>query len=425
MSSLFGEIGFKIGARALQNPLVNLVVQAVGQQQPQNGTLGLGAAALTALGVVGTKFAVQVLNTGAAGFLANGLWVNAGQGVGDRPLLVTGGANNTSTFLSMDGNGNAAIGWNTQGKPSVNITNGATVAVAGAIQVFNNGSSIQYAQISNNGLTLQNVASAGGGNVVNINEPAVANATLLSCGQNGVPAVVLGTSSAYAWGTGTHYPILQMQGVGALFGTATMGLVLTGGGLYYNGTNYIYGQAGTGVIASIGTGSFTISCVSTSGTAGGTGTLTTVFAIGGTVTSNKIQGYGPNAAALVDMTPDTGTFTATLQGISNAVTTPVAWTRNGNLVILTINPGSTNKLGTSNAATFTVAPLPAAIVPAGSVGWCSPFLQDNGAATTGQVGIFATSTIQFFKGTDNNGNTWTTSGQKGFTGPITLSYNLN
>ncbi len=115
--------------------------------------------------------------------------------------------------------------------------------------------------------------------------------------------IIVGTSTKYAWGTGTNYPIVQLAGVGAIMGTDTVGVVLMGGGLYYDGTNYRYGQAGTGVQATLGTGSFTVSCFSTSGTAGGTATPTVVFSIGGTVTSNTIRGYGPSAATLVDMTP--------------------------------------------------------------------------------------------------------------------------
>lgn len=425
MSAHFGEIGYKIGARGNQSPLVNLIVAASGQQQPQNGTLGKGAAALTVVGMVGTTAALVVLNTGASGFLANGIFVKAGIGVTDRPLLVTGGLNGTSTFLSMDGNGNAQIGFTTQSVPAFNITNGGVCAVAGQLQVWNNGSSIEYGLWGPAGLEIRNVNSGGGGWILKVNESAVANANLFSCGGNGVPATVCGTATPYAWGTGTHYPILQMAGIGALFGTDTMGVVLTGGGLYYNGTNYIYGQAGTGAIMSLGTGSFTVSIVSTSGVAGGTATLTTVFAIGGTVTSNKIQGYGPTAAGLVDMTPDKGTFTATLQGVSNVATAICAWARSGNVVTLTINSPSNNALGTSNATTFTLAPLPAAIVPAGNVAWRAPFLSDNGVATVGQAGIFGTSTVTFYKASDINGNTWTASGQKGFNGPLTFSYNLN
>ena len=109
---------------------------------------------------------------------------------------------------------------------------------------------------------------------------------------------VLGTSTAYTWGTGTNYPILQMAGIGGIMGTATTGLTFMGGGLYFNGTNYIYGQAGTGIIASLGTGTFSVSGVNTSGTAAGTATPFVVLSAAGTGTSGYVTA-GAGAGGLV------------------------------------------------------------------------------------------------------------------------------
>lgn len=232
--------------------------------------------------------------------------------------------------------------------------------------------------------------------------------------------IVVGTSTGYAWGTGTNYPTLQLAGIGAVFGTGTIGIVLTGGGLYFNGTNYVYGQAGTGIIATLGTGSFTVSTVGTSGTAGGTAALTTVFSIGGTTTSNKIQGYGPTATALVDMTPDTGTFTCTITGCTTSPTGVATWTRIGNLVTIAL-PIIT---ATSNATTLTYTGLPVALQPARTQMCAIGDIEDAGIFTGNfAVSVTANGTITFLKSGSTIG--FTNSGLKGLSATQNISYILN
>jgi len=228
--------------------------------------------------------------------------------------------------------------------------------------------------------------------------------------------VVLGTSTSYAWGTGTHYPTLQFAGVGAIYGTATTGIVLTGGGLYWNGTKFIYGQAGTGVIASLGTGSFTVSCLSTSGTAGGTGTPTVVFSIGGTVTSNTIQGYGPTKAGLVDMTPDTGTFTGTFGGLTAAVTGVAYWARSGNLVTVQFPYGSGSKAGA--AGTLSFAPIPAAIQPKRATVNSLPWVSSGGTNVIGggQIAVSNSATATIWQGAAGLGFAGTAAAVVGISG---------
>lgn len=73
-----------------------------------------------------------------------------------------------------------------------------------------------------------------------------------------------------------------------------------------------------------------------------------------------MTGFGPTANALIDMTPDQGTFTATLTGCTAVVTGTMSWRRVGGMVYLYNNTGS-NITCTSNATTFTMTGLPAAI----------------------------------------------------------------
>jgi hypothetical protein len=242
-------------------------------------------------------------------------------------------------------------------------------------------------------------------------------------GTTGAQAV-LGTSTGYAWGTGTNYPILQFAGIGALFGTATAGLTIAGGGLYYNGTNYIYGQAGTGILSSWQNGTFAVSCFSTAGTAGGTGTPTAVFSISGTVTSNKVQAYGPVAAALVDMTPDASTFQGTLLLGTAGTAGTCVWSRMGNHIFLFV-PGLA---GTSTSTTLTLAPLPTQIQPTRTQWAACPsngFI-NAGAITTGQVGALVTAsngTLNFNYGTAGGG--WSATGVKGLNEGVTIGWLLN
>lgn len=199
---------------------------------------------------------------------------------------------------------------------------------------------------------------------------------------------VLGTGTAYAWGTGTNYPTLQFAGVGAVFGTATMGLNLLGGGMYFNGTSYVYGQAGTGVLASLGTGTFAVSCVGTSGTAGGTSAPTVVFSVSGTITSNKVQAWGPKAAALVDMTPDRVTLLATLAIAVNTVCTATL-VRNGNQTTIWV-PAVT---GSGNGATTTMVltvPMDAAFQNAGTLSYNGVAVQSAGTNNQGLINYSGT-----------------------------------
>src|SRR6185503_13478000 len=73
-----------------------------------------------------------------------------------------------------------------------------------------------------------------------------------------------------------------------------------------------------------------------------------------------ISGYGATAAALVDMSPDTSTFTATYTGFTAGVTCTATWSRVGKLVSLFFCTAT----GTSNATSFTMTGLPSAIQPA-------------------------------------------------------------
>jgi hypothetical protein len=137
-----------------------------------------------------------------------------------------------------------------------------------------------------------------------------------------------------------------------------------------------------------------------------------------------IQGWGPTAGALTDMTPDTGSFTGTLTGFtpSNPTGTCI-WSRNGNQVTLFIPILN----GTSNTTALTLTGLPAAIQPvrtqrpAISQDTC----ENNSALLEGNFScqVAASGTVTFLVG--NNASGWTNSGNKGFFSAVVISYLLN
>lgn len=141
----------------------------------------------------------------------------------------------------------------------------------------------------------------------------------------------------------------------------------------------------------------------------------------------QILGKGPTAAALVDMTPDTGTFTSTYTGMTAAVTCTSVWNRIGKMVLLALCAAS----GTSNTTSFTMTGLPAAIQPATLAfqDVLIPGLADNGVplSTTNLIGIArvssASGTILFLK--SNNSAGWTAAGSKGINVSNPIAYLLN
>lgn len=152
-------------------------------------------------------------------------------------------------------------------------------------------------------------------------------------------------------------------------------------------------------------------CFNASGAAG-----TNYFQING---AGKILGNGPVAAALLDMTPDTGTFTITYTGFATPPTGTAVWTRIGNLVFLTI-PAAT---GTSNTTAMTATGLPAAIQPVRSCGGMV-YAENNSLPGTAVFASLAngSGTITFVYPA---GSTFTSTGTKGISNASTICYPIN
>jgi hypothetical protein len=509
-------------------PSNQLVVTAGGVQVP--GTATIATLVVTGTATVGNLLATtETVGTLAFTLLTGAGTATFGAGTFAGPLTASG----TSTLNNITVSGTATLN-------ALQVTGTATIATLNVTGTATIGNLLATTET----LGALNVTGTATISTLNVTGTATIGNLLATTETFGAPLVVksgavqvllvstaaavtvLGTSTNYAWGTGTNYPITQFAGIGGVMGTATIGLVLMGGGLYWNGTNYIYGQAGTGAIAALGTGTFSVSAVNTSGTAGGTATpfvvmsvsgsatlggvvlgtgtllpwgggaanstvvqlgitggfyagagasflmngvsyngtnylftgtggggtstavniklqgvnfivqsggvgtytqaatLINVFQVGGTIAPTA-QAYGPTAAGLVDMTPDQGTFTATLGAVTTAINPVCFWARQGNHVMLAVGTGT----GTSNANTFTLAGLPAAITPTRIQRVEVPdFAIENsgavGSITTDAEMIVPTNgTMTFLNGGTATG--WGATLFKGISSVFTVSYLLN
>lgn len=129
-----------------------------------------------------------------------------------------------------------------------------------------------------------------------------------------------------------------------------------------------------------------------------------------------IKGFGTTAGALVDMTPDHGTYTATGTGFSGTAPSSTAvWTKMGAHVTVTI----TAIQGTSNATSFTITGMPAIIQPARTQYLACPsdFFDTSSSLLVNTVAasISTAGVITLYLGGNSSG--WVNTGTKGlFTG---------
>lgn len=203
----------------------------------------------------------------------------------------------------------------------------------------------------------------------------------------------------------------------------------------FNGTDFLTGADGSsngGVLLVAGYNPETFDVVQLVST-GGTSQVIAPGSLPGpsfrVSQAGVLQGWGSVAGALVDMTPDTGSFTGTFQGFAGGdPTSTVEWTRNGNQVSLLFLGGS----GTSNANSFKMTGLPSYLIPATTkiIDISGAGITNGGATVDAGAGKVAVNInnaglsglIQFLLGGGANG--WTTSGNKGIVTPTEIFYSL-
>lgn len=150
------------------------------------------------------------------------------------------------------------------------------------------------------------------------------------------------------------------------------------------------------------------------------------FFVTGNQTGITVEAWGPTAATLVDLTPDTGTYVGTATGLTTAPTGTIVWARVGNLVTLVI-PGAMS--GLSNATTYTITgAMPAEIQPARSQVLPIPASQfdiSGAASTTTQVLLTGSSSTISFRVSGNAAGFPNDNLTKGVVSTFTISYLLN
>jgi hypothetical protein len=134
-----------------------------------------------------------------------------------------------------------------------------------------------------------------------------------------------------------------------------------------------------------------------------------------------LQGYGPTAAAFVDMTADTGTFTITYTGFTATITGTAVWSRSGNQVLLFL-PVAT---GTSNAVTMTATGIPAAIAPTRAQVTNFVSGENNTVVQSLSCRVDVANTLSFGTGAAGVVGGFTAAGTKGINAGSTIQYLLN
>lgn len=240
--------------------------------------------------------------------------------------------------------------------------------------------------------------------------------------------MVIGTGTFLGWGSPTQNTIQMASHAGLALNMAgnTEPIMQLAAGAYFNGTNYLNvgtGTAHTGtstsVILQFGQGAFIVD-IGTPGTNGSTVTYAATFRVNGT-SAPTVQGWGPTAGAVIDMTPDIGSFNGTGTGFTTSPTSACVWSKQGNNVILVVGSIS----GSSNSASFNIGQLPAEITPSRTQYCYVPFeLAENNSASVGTVSVQVNTngSLVFVL---NNGANFTNSGTKGIQAAFAIAYLLN
>jgi hypothetical protein len=151
------------------------------------------------------------------------------------------------------------------------------------------------------------------------------------------------------------------------------------------------------------------------------GSGTPVFEVTGATTGITVEGFGPNAGGLVDMTPDKGFFTVTLTGVTPATTGTATWVRNGLSVVIWL-PSLVN---TSNTTACTLTGIPAELQPASVTQNLFAVTENNSVVGASVIQIPAGSgTWTVFNGLPPS-STFTAANSKGIPDGASLSYQLS
>jgi hypothetical protein len=393
------------------------------------------------------QYAATLTGNSATGH-SLGLEVNAGTNASDIALLVNNQSGATQ-FFQINGQGSVTVGTPTGGAQGVGTINATGLFVNGAavkttsVSSANPSASVGLAAVNGTAATFMTSDSAPP--LSQAITPTWTGAHTFTPGSGvaitvNAPVNTIGLALVGGANTANHYLMTLITGQGSGFssgllieaGTTSADNAILVNNAANNATLFQVEGNGAGQVGQNGSGQpniqwFVTGTVEVQGEfeVNNAANNTLLFEVTGNTTSPTVEGYGPVAAGMVDMTPDKGTFTITYTGMSTTVTATAKWSRNGNQVLLILPAAS----GTSNALTFTATGLPASIQPATThQAICNALnagcFEDNTTGTTASITMTASSgTITFGKG--GVGGNWTNSGTKGVLNALAIGYILN
>ncbi len=230
--------------------------------------------------------------------------------------------------------------------------------------------------------------------------------------------------------SGTALSMSAVSGATALAITTSSsaaGISITNGaGILYNPTlipGLVLNSSGADVT------SFQNDASNTWSIAYGTNTITNNTPVFQWNATPQLLGRGPVAAALVDMTPDKGSWTTTVSGpwiAGNNVTTTAKWERQGSQVTVWIDTSGTQTA--TSAATIALSALPAAITPSSNRVVPCFEVEDNGSTIQGFAFVNTTNTIGIQRacvsGTSIAGCSFSGAGATGVLATWSITYSL-
>jgi hypothetical protein len=170
-----------------------------------------------------------------------------------------------------------------------------------------------------------------------------------------------------------------------------------------------------------------------------TTTFLSVFGDGGVAVGNGLSSKGPGTVNVATgyyingvASSGSGTFTATLSGMTGTTTGTVSYERAGKLVTLSIPVG--NIEGTSNSGAMIMSGLPAIVTPATGSPICLCFAVNSGTTVLAYAQVVPAGTIGFVPLLTNTGSnpvlisgtgTFANTGTKGLVASWNITYSVD
>lgn len=352
---------------------------------------------------------IALIDSGTATGFSSGLNITAGTNSADEALLVQSAAA-TTTFMNIFGDGHGTLGPNTT--HDLTWTTGGNFVVAAPTS----GITLSVGGTGSSGATPQSVFMAGSQGYISINDTVNTHEILLgSFGSGGFTGTFTSNEFDIRTANTARIQIDSSGGVSINAPSPAENTLTVTAAATQNAAKFIAPNTASssfGPLVNAGTNSSDRSFLALNAA-----NTVSYFQVRG---DGAIEGAGSTAAALVDMSPDTGSFTGSYTGFSTGtVTSTLTWSKQGNQVMIWL-PVFTN--ANSNTATMTVTGIPAEIQPAHGGGGACPVEENNGAFSIGSWTVSGGTGTFYWAGSSTG---FTNLGTKGIPNGCTFAYNIN